>query len=144
MPLFVFIASFIFFSSRISVEQAMGFAFSFIGVIVIAMRGELANLIDLDINFGDALMLVAIMAYGIYTAALRNKPRVHWASLIFTLCVGATLASLPLLAFEAAQGEVILPALRGWEVIASFVIFQTIIAQVLYFRVGELTGANRA
>src|SRR3546814_3853301 len=100
MPLFLFIASVIFVSSRISVEQGVGFAFSFVGVIVIARRGELANLIDLDINFGDALMLVAIMAYGIYTAALRNKPRVHWASLIFTLCVGATLASLPLLALD--------------------------------------------
>src|SRR3546814_887891 len=104
MPLFVFAASFVLFSSRISVEQALGFAFSFIGVIVIAMRGDLANLIGLDINFGDALMLIAIMSYGIYTAALRSKPQMHWTSLISILCLGATLASLPMLAFVAALG----------------------------------------
>jgi drug/metabolite transporter (DMT)-like permease len=144
MPLFVFAASFIFFSSRVSLEQAIGFVFSFVGVIVIAMRGELTNLIDLDINFGDALMLVAIIAYGIYTAALRSKPQMHWASLMFTLCLGATLASLPMLAFEAAQGGTILPDMRGGVVIAYIVIFPSLIAQAFYIRAVELIGANRA
>ncbi|UYO93569.1 DMT family transporter [Pollutimonas sp. M17] len=144
MPLFVFAASFVLFSSRISVEQAAGFVFSFIGVVVIAMRGELANLIGLDINFGDALMLVAVMAYGIYTAALRSKPQMHWTSLIFILCVGATMVSLPMLAFEAAQGETILPDARGWAVIAYVVIFPSLIGQVFYIRAVELIGANRA
>ena len=144
MPLFVFAASFIFFSSRIGVEQAVGFVFSFIGVIVIAMRGELANLIDLDINFGDALMLVAIIAYGIYTAALRNKPRIHWTSLMFVLCLGATLAALPMLAFEAARGQTIFPDMQGWAAIIYIVIFPSLMAQVFYIRAVELIGANRA
>ncbi len=91
MPLFVFLASFLFYSSRIGLGQAVGFILSFIGVIAIAVRGEFANLIALSINFGDALMLVAIIAYGVYTAALRSKPKVHWTSLMFILCLGATL-----------------------------------------------------
>jgi drug/metabolite transporter (DMT)-like permease len=144
MPLFVFAASFMLFSSRISAEQAAGFAFSFLGVIVIAMRGDLANLIGLDINVGDALMLIAVMAYGIYTAALRSKPQMHWTSLIFILCVGATLASLPMLALEAARGQTILPDTRGWAVIAYVVVFPSLIGQVFYIRAVELIGANRA
>ncbi len=144
MPLFVFAASFIFFSSRIGWEQALGFAFSFMGVIVIAVRGEFINLIALDINFGDALMLVAIIAYGVYTAALRSKPQMHWTSLIFILCLGATLASLPLLAFEAAQGKTVFPDIRGWAAITYIVIFPSLIGQVLYIRAVELIGANRA
>lgn len=144
MPLFVFAASFILFSSRISMGQAVGFVFSFIGVIVIAMRGELSNLISLDINFGDALMLVAILAYGIYTAALRSKPRMHWTSLMFILCMGATLAALPLLAFEVAQGETILPDMQGLVAIIYIVIFPSLIAQVMYIQAVELIGANRA
>jgi drug/metabolite transporter (DMT)-like permease len=144
MPLFVFAASFILFSSRIGVEQAVGFLCSFIGVIVIAMRGELTRLIELDINFGDALMLVAIIAYGIYTAALRSKPAIHWTSLMFTLCLGATLAALPMLAFEAARGETIIPDVRGWIAISYIVIFPSLIAQVFYIKAVELIGANRA
>lgn len=144
MPLFVFAASFVLFSSRINWEQACGFAFSFIGVIVIALRGELANLIGLSINFGDALMLVAIVAYGVYTAALRNKPPVHWTSLVFALSLGATLASLPLLAFEAVQGATIMPDMRGWVAITYIVIFPSLLGQVFYIQAVELIGANRA
>lgn len=144
MPLFVFAASFFFFSSRIRREQAIGFVLSFIGVIVIALRGDFVNLIALRINFGDALMLVAIIAYGIYTAALRSKPQVHWTSLMFVLCLGATLAALPLLAFEAAQGETILPDMRGWAAIIYIVIFPSFLSQVFYIRAVELIGANRA
>src|SRR5690606_2618809 len=81
MPVFVFAASFILSSSRISGAQAAGFVLSFVGVIIIATRGELANLLSLRVNLGDALMLVANAAYGVYTAALRSKPRIHWTTL---------------------------------------------------------------
>ena len=144
MPLFVFAASFVLFSSRIGWGQAIGFALSFMGVIVIAVRGEWINLIELGINFGDALMLIAIIAYGIYTAALRSKPQIHWTSLIFILCVGATLASLPMLAVEAVQGKTVLPDMRGWTAIAYIIIFPSLISQVFYIRAVELIGANRA
>jgi drug/metabolite transporter (DMT)-like permease len=144
MPLFVFAASFVLFSSRIGVGQVVGFVLSFIGVIIIAMRGEWANLIALNINFGDALMLVAIIAYGVYTAALRGKPQMHWVSLMFVLCLGATLSSLPMLAIEAARGQTILPDMRGWAVITYIVIFPSLVGQVFYIRAVELIGANRA
>jgi drug/metabolite transporter (DMT)-like permease len=144
MPLFVFAASFILFSSRIAVEQMVGFILSFVGVIVIAMQGELANLIGLNINFGDALVLAAILAYGIYTAALRSKPQIHWTSLLFILCVGATLSSLPLLALESMQGATQLPDGQGWALIAFIVVFPSLLAQVFYIRAIELIGANRA
>jgi len=144
LPLFVFLASFVLFSSRIGREQALGFLLSFAGVIVIAMRGELANLLSLSVNFGDALVVVAVLAYGIYTAALRSKPRVHWTSLMFILCLGATLASLPMLALEAAQGATMLPDAQGWLAVAYIIVFPSLLGQVFYIRAVELIGANRA
>jgi len=144
MPLFVFCASFVLFGSRVGLEQAIGFVISFVGVIVIAARGDFGNVIALNINFGDALMLVAIISYGIYTAALRSKPRMHWTSLMFILCLGATLASLPMLALEMARGATIVPDLQGWSAIAYIVIFPSLLGQVFYIRAVELIGANRA
>ena len=144
MPLFVFAASFILFSSRIAMEQMLGFILSFIGVIVIAMQGEVANLIALNVNVGDALVIVAIIAYGIYTAALRSKPPIHWTSLLFMLCVGATCSSVPLLVLEATQGGSRLPDTQGWALIAFIVVFPSLLAQVFYIRAVELIGANRA
>ncbi|RIY38979.1 DMT family transporter [Neopusillimonas maritima] len=143
-PLFVFAASFILFSSRIVKEQALGFILSFIGVIIVAVQGELANLFALNINFGDALMLLAILSYGVYTAALRSKPRIHWTSLMFVLCLGATLASLPLLFIEAAQGATQLPDAQGWLAVAYIIIFPSLLGQVFFIRAVELIGGNRA
>lgn len=144
MPLFVFAASFALFGSRIRIEQAIGFVLSFIGVVVIALRGDFVNLITLNINFGDALMLVAIIAYGIYTAALRTKPIVHWTSLMIMLCLGATLTALPFLALEMAAGATILPEPRGWLIIGFIVLFPSLLGQAFYIRAVELIGSNRA
>lgn len=144
MPFFVFLSSFLLFSSRIRMGQAAGFLCSFMGVATIAVRGDFGNLVGLGINVGDALMLVAVIAYGVYTAALRSKPTVHWTSLMFVLCLGATLAALPMLAFEAAQGATILPDGQGWMAIAYIVVFPSLLSQVFYIRAVELIGANRA
>lgn len=144
MPLFVFAASFALFGSRVGIEQILGFTLSFVGVLVIALRGEWANLVTLNINFGDALMLVAIIAYGIYTAALRSKPSVHWTSLMIMLCLGATLCALPFLVVEVFSGATILPDLKGWIIIAFIVIFPSLLGQVLYIKGVELIGSNRA
>lgn len=144
MPLFIFFASFVMFGSRASLKQIVGFVISFVGVLAIAARGDFGNLAALDINFGDALMLVAIISYGIYTAALRSKPPMHWASLMFILCLGATLSSLPMLAVEMMQGATIVPDLQGWAAISYIVIFPSLLGQVFYIRAVELIGSNRA
>lgn len=144
MPLFVFLASFLLFSTRIAKEQALGFILSFIGVIVVAVQGQLGNLVRLNVNMGDALMIIAVAAYAVYTAALRSKPRMHWISLMFALCVGASITSLPLLLVEMQQGATILPDARGWMVIAYVVAFPTLLSQIFYIRAVELIGPNRA
>lgn len=144
MPLFVFAASFALYSSRIVKEQFFGFLLSFVGVIVIVVRGDMANLLGLDINFGDALVLVAVVAYGVYTSALRSKPKIHWASMMFVLCLGASIVALPMLAFEAAQGAMRTPDALGWAVIAYIVIFPSLLSQIFYIRAVELIGSNRA
>lgn len=144
MPIFVFAASFAMFGSRVIPAQVIGFVLSFIGVMVIALRGEWQNLVELNINFGDALMLIAVIAYGIYTAALRSKPTLHWTSLMAMLCLGATLAALPFLAVEAAAGATVMPDAYGWLLIAFIVIFPSLLGQVFYIRAVALIGSNRA
>ncbi|KRA00377.1 hypothetical protein ASD64_02085 [Mesorhizobium sp. Root157] len=144
MPLFVFAMSFVLFRTRTTAAQIVGFALSFVGVIVTATHGEIERLVHLDMNFGDALMLLAILTYGIYTAALRHKPQVHWMSLMAALCLGAFLSAIPFVFAEAQAGATILPDARGWAIIAYVVLFPSLIAQAFYIRGVELIGANRA
>src|SRR5690606_35020799 len=95
MPVFVFAASFLLFGTRTSPAQIVGFLLSFAGVAITAIHGDIHRLLHLDVNFGDALMMVAILAYGIYTAAIKVRPPVHWMSLMTVLCLGATAGAVP-------------------------------------------------
>jgi drug/metabolite transporter (DMT)-like permease len=144
IPLFVFLASYLLFGTRTTPGQIAGFALSFIGVVVTATNGEVHSLLHLGMNFGDALMLLAIVAFGLYTAIVRRKPDMHWMSLMTALCIGATLSAIPFVAAEAAAGAIILPDTQGWMVILYAVIFPSLIGQALYVRAVELIGSNRA
>jgi drug/metabolite transporter (DMT)-like permease len=144
MPVFVFAASFLLFGTRTSPAQIVGFLLSFAGVAVTAIHGDLRRLVHLDVNFGDALMMVAILAYGIYTAAIRVRPPVHWMSLMTALCLGAAIGAVPFVAAEAAAGAMVLPDAAGMAIIAYVVVFPSLAGQALYIRAVELIGANRA
>ncbi|RCS59635.1 DMT family transporter [Parvibium lacunae] len=52
----------------------LGVGLSSLGVLVVLSRGELGNLLQLSVSKGDAIMFVAVIAWGIYTIILRKAP----------------------------------------------------------------------
>jgi drug/metabolite transporter (DMT)-like permease len=129
---------------RATAAQIAGFVVSIAGVAVAASNGDPVRLLALDLNFGDLLMLGAVIAYAGYTVALRFKPDIHWQSLMIALAASGFLTSLPFAVAEAWSGAAILPDARGWGVILYTVIFPSLLAQIFYVRGNELIGANRA
>ena len=144
VPLFVFLASYLLFGMRTAPGQIAGFLLSFVGVVVTATNGDIRSLHHLTMNFGDALMLLAIIAFGLYTAIVRRKPDLHWMSLMTALCTGAVASGIPFVAAEALSGAMIMPDRQGWLIIAYAVIFPSLLAQAFYVRAVELIGPNRA
>jgi hypothetical protein len=96
MPMVIFLANFLLFRIRVTPAQIAGFVLTLAGVAVTASSGSLARLIGLELNRGDALMLLAVLCYGGYTVALRYKPDLHWQSMITVMAASAFLTS-PLL-----------------------------------------------
>ncbi|QPC85755.1 EamA family transporter [Mesorhizobium sp. NBSH29] len=144
IPMVILLANFVLFRTRVSTLQIFGSVLAIAGVLLTASHGDLSRLLDLDLNFGDALMLVAVLVYSSYTVALRFKPQIHWQSLMIMLCGCAFIASLPFAMIEFHSGAGIVPDLRGWAVVAYTVLFPSILAQIFYIRGVELIGANRA
>lgn len=144
MPALIFLANFLLFRQRATAAQLAGLVISMVGIALTASHGDLRKLVGLDVNFGDALMLVAVIVYAGYTVALRFKPPIHWQSLMIVMTGAAFVSSLPFLAGEFALGAEILPDTLGWAIIAYTVVFPSILAQVFYIRGVELIGANRA
>jgi drug/metabolite transporter (DMT)-like permease len=144
IPMVIFVANFLLFRLRAALGQIAGFLLSIAGVALTASHGEPARLLALDVNFGDLLMVVAVLVYSAYTVALRFKPRVHWKSLMIVLCATALITSIPFAAVEFAYGAGIVPDAQGWTVVAYTALFPSIVSQVFYIRGVELIGANRA
>lgn len=144
IPMVIFAINFALFALKVSRAQMIGFLLTIVGVALTVSHGDPARLLELDVNFGDALMIVAVLCYGGYTVALRYKPDIHWKSLMAIMSLAAAVSSLPFAAWELHAGNAIMPDARGWAIVVYTAIFPTILAQVFYIHGVEIIGSNRA
>lgn len=144
IPMLIFVMNFALFRMKVSWAQVFGFTLTFIGGIITAVHGDFETLRTLTVNIGDAIMMIAIVGYAIYTVALRWRPMVNWRTLMAVPALVAMLFSIPLAAWEYSSGRMIWPDTTGWIVALYTAVFASLIAQVLYIvGVGKI-GANRA
>jgi drug/metabolite transporter (DMT)-like permease len=144
MPMVIMLGCFLFLKQRISVLQGIGVALSILGVLVTATRGAPGSILELALNRGDAIMMFAVVIYSGYTIALRNKPQLHWLSLLMCMSVGALLVSGALFAAEVISRGFVMPSPAGWLLIGFTAVFPSLLAQLFFMRGVELVGANRA
>jgi drug/metabolite transporter (DMT)-like permease len=144
MPMVIFAANFLLFRLRVTWAQIAGFILSLAGVAVTASHGDPVALLSLDVNFGDALMLIGVLVYAAYTVALRFRPMIHWQSLMIMLTGTAFVTCIPFALAEFWTGNAIVPDAQGWAIVFYTVLFPSILAQIFYIRGVELIGANRA
>ena len=144
IPMVIFLLNFLLYRQRAAPLQIVGFVLSLAGVAITASHGDFGRLLALELNRGDALMLLAVLAYAGYSVALRGKPDIHWMSMMNVLCLAAFATSIPFLMFEQTSGAAIWPDGRGWGIVAYTVLLPSIVCQAFYIRGVELIGANRA
>ncbi len=144
MPLFIFLISFAAFGVRVSRGQAAGFLFTFAGVLVTASNGSLAALLHLQLNRGDALILLSVLFYSVYAVSLRWKPQLHLLSFMAAISAGAFFTSMPIAALEAGYGAGQWPDATGWAVVLYAAFFPGLIAQACFIAGTGMIGSNRA
>lgn len=144
MPVVIFVANFALFRMRAGPIQILGFLVSLVGVAITASGGDLTRLAGLEINRGDAIMLIAVLAYGLYTVALRYKPALDWQTVMIAMTFSAMVISWPFAIWEHASGAGFAPDLTGIGVAAYTALFPSILAQIFYLRGVEMIGSNRA
>jgi drug/metabolite transporter (DMT)-like permease len=142
-PAFVLLGT-VFLGARLRTLQVVGVLATIVGVVLIATQADLATLISLAFNRGDAWLLLASILYALYTLALRWKPRVSSLTLFAALSGAACISSLPLLVIEVAHGQMRLPNNLGWLILFYVVLFPSLLGQVFYIRGIELAGPGTA
>jgi drug/metabolite transporter (DMT)-like permease len=72
MPLMALTAAIISLGQRLTFGALTGAVLSFAGVLVVVSSGSLSVLLQHGLNLGDAMMLVATLAYAIYSTLLKK------------------------------------------------------------------------
>ena len=148
MPLLIFLFNFVIYRIRIRWLQIFGYAFTVLGVIVVATYGEPWNLITqggAGINRGDLIMLVGSLFYAAYSVGLRSKPNIHWQSNLTALIAGGVIFSLFGLVYELQAGDVIWPhSVTGFAVAIYAGILPSLVSQGFFMSGVAALGANRA
>jgi drug/metabolite transporter (DMT)-like permease len=143
-PLFVALWSLTLFGVRLTPAQLCGIIVSLCGVLTILLRGDLAALAGIRFNRGDLMFATSLLSFGLYSALLQRRPKIHQLSLIsFTTGCGALLL-LPFSIWEFSIGLRLTPDPLSLATLAYVVIFPSILAYLFFNRGIALVGPNRA
>jgi drug/metabolite transporter (DMT)-like permease len=144
IPMVIFITNLLLFGTPVRTGQIFGFSLSLIGVALTAGHGSFSQLASLQVNFGDTLMLLAVLLYSGYTVALRFRPAINWQSLMTAMTFFAFLTAIPFTIWEMKSGAMRFPDMTGTLVVLYTAILPSLAAQVLFIKGVEYIGANRA
>ena len=124
--------------------QWLGVVLSFVGVVWVVSKGNPRALLDTGLAQGDALALVTSVIYAGYSLALRRAPAVHWASLLWAMCVAAVVVSAPFFFWEGLTHGFHLPVWQAWLLLVYVAVFIAILSKLFYMESVIAIGAGRA
>lgn len=133
-PIFIVLFERLFRGRLIGAREAVGIALSFIGVVVIVTRGEVDSLLFFQFNQGDLGVLVAAIAWAIYSLILRS-PKVSAMPTKVSFAMVAllgTLIVLPSYAYEGSRSGFIPVGREAWFSIFGVAILASVLAFSFY------------
>jgi drug/metabolite transporter (DMT)-like permease len=149
IPVLVMLANFVVFRVRSRPLQLLGVVLTMAGVGITASDGDLMRLAALQLNQGDAMVLLACIAYMVHSLALRFRPPIAWPSFLAGSFAFATVTGLGVQlmlggGLQALGRHVAEATPLGWGIVAYAAVFPSILSQFFYARGVELVGPNRA
>jgi len=145
IPVLIVVFSWLLFKDRISLRQGAGVITSLFGVLLIISKGQLGNLLHLQINHGDLYIVGAAFCWAFYSANLKNYPRgLHPFAYQTGIVIIGLLALLPLYLHEIQLGRTFTPNLPNLATIAYVAVFASVLAFLFWNRAIAELGANIA
>lgn len=115
-PLFMLLCSWALERERATRRQVAGMLVSLAGILVILTRGEPGRLLQFEFHGGDAWILLAMPAWGIYSVLLKRRPpELSGIELLFVISAAGVALLAPALAIEVLYAP---PRWPGVEAVA--------------------------
>lgn len=144
IPPAVLAADRLLFGVRAGWLQLTGMLGSILGVVVIVFQGRPDHVLGFRLGWGDALVLVSCLDWGLYTVLLRKRPAVSPLSFLLATFLVGVAAIAPLAVWEAFAGP---PLHWGPGVGAAFLyvaVLPSLVSYLIYNRATAEVGPARA
>lgn len=144
-PVFILMLSRGLHGERWSNMQVLGVVTSLAGVLVILSAGDMSALARLQLNRGDLWVLVATLAWAIYTVCLRRRPpQLNLLAMLWVISAIGIVAMAPFYAWEIAVGRTFNPTPLIITSLLYIGALSTVVSYVFWNRAVHQVGANRA
>lgn len=144
-PVLILLLSRLLFGERLSLMQTLGVSISLLGVAVILTAGDFSALAALQLNRGDLWVLLATLAWAIYTVCLRWRPlELNLLAMLWTIAALGVVAMVPFYAWEIASGRAFHPTPEIAGALLYIGALSTVVSYVFWNRAVQEIGPNRA
>lgn len=96
MPLIIMVLSLVVLREPLGLWRSLGLAASFAGVALVIARGDLSALAALELHRGDGLMVLAVLAWGLFSVLLRRWPPEVGGPVFLTVQIATGLVAVSL------------------------------------------------
>ncbi|MDO4642914.1 MAG: DMT family transporter [Cardiobacteriaceae bacterium] len=144
IPLLVMLGSMLFWRQGGHALQWLGMALSFFGVLWLMTNGHPTAFVTGQFAPGDAIALGCSGIYAAYSLLMRYAPPVHWASLLWAMCLAGLLVALPFYVYGGVQSGFRLPSWQAVVLVVYVAICVSILSKLFYMESVIQIGANRA
>jgi drug/metabolite transporter (DMT)-like permease len=144
-PAFMLLCSWVVERERATRRQVTGMLISLAGILVILARGELSSLARLELHSGDALILLAMPVWGVYSVLLKRRPPgLDGISFLFVISLVGVVLLLPAAALEAWRSPPRWPGASGVAAALYVGLAASVLAFICWNRGVAVVGANAA
>lgn len=139
------LVAFLALQERLTARQISGIACAFTGILIMVFRGDLSLLRSVEFNWGDLLMLGAIIAWAFYAVGLHRERHLPSGDvLLFVISVTGTVMLLPLYVLETLLWRGFVPSAPALSGVVYLTVASTLVAVYFWNVAIRSVGANRA
>ncbi|MDH3419029.1 MAG: DMT family transporter [Gammaproteobacteria bacterium] len=139
------LVAFVVLQERLVARQIFGIALAFTGILVMVFRGDIALLRSIEFNWGDLLMLGAIVSWAFYAVGLHRERHLPSGDvLLFVISVTGTFMLLPFYVLETAFWRGFVPSAEALGGIVYLSVASTLAAVYFWNVAIRSVGASRA
>ena len=140
MPLMSLAMAIISLGQRLTAGALVGALLSFAGVLVVVSSGSLGTLLEHGVNLGDAMMLIATLAYAVYSTLLKKwQLRLPPLVLLYLQVLVAVVVLLPLFVISDKVG----PTLQNIPLVLYACLLASMLAPLAWMQAVVRLGPSR-